>query len=128
VCTLLICYSTALDLARRGASLCLGHTRRCQGGREAVAERYIQESLCSGHHPLISFTIMRCTRTEAGNTINKDLDTGGYTAKTCEAIAAMTGATEHRAKSEAVPPQAGRGYIEMTRQSYWMFDVPSDVQ
>ena len=65
---------------------------------------------------------------DAGTTTDKDLDTGGYTAKTCEASAAMTGATEYRAKSEAVPPQAGRGYREMTRQSYWMFDVSSDVQ
>jgi hypothetical protein len=41
---------------------------------------------------------------EAGNTTNKDLDTEGYNAKTCEAYAAMNGATEHHAKSEAVPP------------------------
>jgi len=37
---------------------------------------------------------------DAGTTTDKDLDTGGYTAKTCEASAAMTGATEYRAKSE----------------------------
>ncbi len=40
----------------------------------------------------------------------------------------MTGAEEYRAAREAVPLQAGHGYMKMTRQSYWMFDVPSDVQ
>src|SRR5205823_1887067 len=47
-CVLLIRYITALDLTHRGASLCLWPTRRCQGGREAVAERYLQESHVRG--------------------------------------------------------------------------------
>jgi len=55
---------------------------------------------------------MRGTRTDAGRTTNKDLDTGGYTAKTCEASAAMTGGKESQAMREAVPPQAGRGNMK----------------
>jgi hypothetical protein len=58
---------------------------------------------------------MRGTRTDAGTTTNKDLDTGGYNAKTCEAIAAMTEGKESQAKREAVPPQAGHGYMQDVR-------------
>ena len=79
---------------------------------------------------------MRGTRTESGTPTNKDLATGGYTAKTCEAIAAMTGGTTSQAKREAVPPQAGHGYMKMTTRAigcsicdrtfnslYWSFQI-----
>ena len=52
---------------------------------------------------------MRGTRTEAGTTTDKDLDTGGYTAKTCEAIAAMIKGTASQAKREAVPLKRDMG-------------------
>ena len=73
---------------------------------------------------------------DAGTTTNKDLDTGGYTAKTCEAIAAMTGGTASQATREAVPPQAGLGNMKMTTSAigcsmchrtfnsrYWSFQM-----
>jgi len=80
--------------------------------------------------------IMRGMRRDAGTTTNKDLDTGGYTAKTCEAYAAMTGGKESQAKREAVPPQAGHGNMKMTTSAigcsmchrtfnsrYWSFQM-----
>ena len=44
---------------------------------------------------------------DAGTTTNKDLDTGGYTAKTCEAYAAMTGATQVPSEERSSPASSG---------------------
>jgi len=55
---------------------------------------------------------MRGTRTESGTTTNKDLDTGGYTAKTCEAIAATTGATQAPSEERSSPASRGTWVYE----------------
>ena len=52
-----------------------------------------------------------------GYPTNKDLDTGGYTAKTCEASAGTTGATAYRAEKRSCPASRGHGYIKMTTRA-----------
>ena len=43
----------------------------------------------------------------AGTTTNRDLDTGGYNAKTCEAYAAMTEAARYRVEKRSCPAIRG---------------------
>jgi hypothetical protein len=73
------CYSTALDLAQSGASLCLWRTRRCQGG--------------DFRHIIPSFFWRKFY-----------LDTGGYNAETCEAERTWSKLQSTELRREAAPP------------------------
>src|SRR5262249_31877000 len=101
--------STALDLTPSGASLCLWHTRRCQGGRAAVAERYLQEAMARAPSTRFLSLKMRASRPDGGITTNRDLDTGGYNAKTCEAERPWPEPQSTELRSEAVRPEADMG-------------------
>jgi hypothetical protein len=86
--------------------------------KRSEVELYIEKPR-ETHQPLISF-FNEDPRAYSQAIINKDLDTGGYNAKTCEA--------ERTGTHVAIcPPDGGRGYTKMTTR---LLDVQSslDVQ